>query len=103
MPDTVETFPCDLKNGGIIQISIKFTACILPVSRAENRTEKAAFSPVSKKSASAERAPVKKNIPAHIMGFVNFFIYSFAAACAQIILNNGRTTPVKIDVVLLML
>ncbi len=75
MPDTVETFPCGLKNGGIIQISIRFTPCILPVSRAENRTEKAAFSPVSKKSASAERAPVKKNIPAHISGFVETSFY----------------------------
>ena len=73
-PDTVDTFPRDLKNGGIIQIRIKFTPCILPVSRAENRTENAAFLLVSKNSASAEMAPVKKNAPAHIRGFVNFFI-----------------------------
>ena len=42
-------------------------------------------------------------VPAHIKGFVNFFIYSFAATCTQIIPNNGRTTPVKIDAALLIL
>ena len=45
-PDTVETFPVFSKNGGIIQISIKFTPCILPARSAVNKTERAVFLPV---------------------------------------------------------
>ncbi len=76
MPDTAETFSYFLKYDGSIQISIRFTPCIQPVSNADSRTDKPALRPVTKNKASADKAPVPKIIPAHKSGFVNTFLYS---------------------------
>ena len=80
IPETVETFPHLLKKGGIMHINIKLTPCIHPVSIAEKITERAALLPVNSKIAAADTVPAAKNTPAHMSGFVSFFIYSFVAA-----------------------
>ena len=64
----MDTFPCFLKKGGIIQTWIRLTPCIQPVRRAEKKTEKAAFFPVEQKSAREDRVPVKKKTPAQERG-----------------------------------
>ena len=69
MPDAVDTFPSFLKNGGIIQISIRFTPCIQPVSSAENSTEATALAPLSRNKPKAAIAPTAKIIHAQPTGF----------------------------------
>ena len=92
----MDTFPCFLKKGGIIQTWIRLTPCIQPVRRAEKKTEKAAFFPVEQKSAREDRVPVKKKTPAQERGLENFRIYRVEAAWMQRRPKRGSRTPVRI-------
>lgn len=103
IPETVETLPYFLKNGGIIQISKRLTPCILPDSTAERITEREALFPLKNDSKRAEIAPIEKITPAQKTGLVNFFLYKAEVTLKHKMLKRGRTTPVKIEITLLML
>jgi hypothetical protein len=68
-PDIREILPVYLKYGGIRQISIRFTPCILPVTRVESMVERAMLEE-EKNDRAQEETKLKANIiPAKASSF----------------------------------
>ena len=100
-PDTVDTFPCALKNGGIIQIRIRFTPCIQPVNNADSNTDPMALVPFKKNNPSAANAPTAKIIAAQVTGLFSLPPYIWEATWKLAIPNSGNKTPDKMEAPLL--
>ena len=78
-PETVDTFPVFLKNGGIIQMSKRLTPCIEPVSTAEQKTDIAAVFQLNSIKEKADKHPIAKKSAEHNTGFLNLLRYNLEA------------------------
>ena len=63
IPETSDTFPVSLKNGGIILISSRLIPCIHPTKSADDKTDVTTLFPETETRTIAERVPIAYMIP----------------------------------------
>ena len=70
---------------------------MVPVSTAEHNTDRAALLPELPYKPTVAAVPVKNMSMEQVTGLLIFFRYKTDAVCVHRMLNNGRTTPVRMD------